>query len=116
MEPVIENVLENAASFTPPGGAIEVSLARDGDMAVIRIADRGPGVDPRHLRPCLRSLCVLSRDTSRRSAIAVATREAHQGLGLWIVKRNVEGLRGIVSAHNREGGGFEVAVRLRIKV
>jgi two-component system sensor histidine kinase ChvG len=30
LEPVIENLLENAASFTPKGGTIEVALERDG--------------------------------------------------------------------------------------
>jgi len=39
----------------------------------------------------------------------------HQGLGLWVVKRNIEGLGGDVSAHNRQGGGFEITVRLRVR-
>jgi two-component system sensor histidine kinase ChvG len=37
----------------------------------------------------------------------------HQGLGLWIVKRNVEALGGTVSARNRASAGFEVVVRLK---
>jgi len=115
MEPVVENLLENAASFTQKGGSIEASLAREGDMAVIRIADRGPGVDPRHLAH------VFDRYASYRAVPAsgneiLETVETHQGLGLWIVKRNVEGLRGSVSARNRDGGGFEVQLRLRVKV
>lgn len=115
MEPVVENLLENAASFTKKGGSIEASLARESDMAVIRIADRGPGVDPQHLAH------VFDRYASYRPVPVdgneiLETVEMHQGLGLWIVKRNVEGLRGSVSAKNRDGGGFEVQVRLRIKV
>jgi len=39
----------------------------------------------------------------------------HQGLGLWVVKRNIEGLGGSVLAHNRQGGGFEVTVRLQAR-
>jgi two-component system sensor histidine kinase ChvG len=46
----------------------------------------------------------------RNSATAA---EQHEGLGLWIVKRNVEGLGGTVTAHNRDGGGFEIVVDLR---
>ena len=113
MEPVIENLLENAASFSARGGTIEVNLAREGDRAVLRIADRGPGVDPRHLPH------VFDRYASYRTADdegdLLQTVETHQGLGLWIVKRNVEGLGGTVSAKNRDGGGFEVEVRLRIR-
>jgi two-component system sensor histidine kinase ChvG len=36
----------------------------------------------------------------------------HQGLGLWIVKRNIEGLGGSVTARNRTRGGFEVILCL----
>ncbi len=115
LEPVIENLLENAASFTAADGCIEVGLEREGGGAVIRIADRGPGIDPRHLAR------VFDRYASYRAAPEAGSDvldviEAHQGLGLWIVKRNIEGLGGTVSARNREGGGFEVEVRLRTNV
>jgi two-component system sensor histidine kinase ChvG len=113
MEPVIENLLENAASFTPAGGSIEVSLRRHGSQAVIRVADRGRGVDPAHL-PHIFDRYASYRDTKREAELLEAT-ETHQGLGLWIVKRNIEGLGGTVEARNREGGGFEVDVRLSIK-
>ena len=83
-------------------------------MAVVRVADRGPGVDPRHLNH------VFDRYTSYRVAPisngeTIEAVDTHQGLGLWIVKRNVEGLRGSVTAGNREGGGFAIEVRLRIR-
>lgn len=115
LEPVVENLLENAASFTSAGGCIEVRLARDGENAMILVADRGPGVDSRHLAR------VFDRYASYRAATSdvgaeLETLEAHQGLGLWIVKRNIEGLGGTVSARNRDGGGFEVEVRLRTSV
>ena len=114
MEPVIENLLENAASFTSAGGTIEVGLSRDGDLAVIRIADRGPGVKP-DLLPRIFDRYASYRET-RTGNEMLETLEAHQGLGLWIVKRNIEGLGGIVSARNREGGGFEIEIRLRSRV
>jgi two-component system sensor histidine kinase ChvG len=114
MEPVVENLLENAASFSPKGGTVEVTLDRDGKYARMRVGDRGPGLDPDRL------LRIFNRYVSYRSAAEDGTddlpaAECHQGLGLWIVKRNVEGLGGNVSARNREGGGFEVTVRLRVE-
>ena len=36
----------------------------------------------------------------------------HAGLGLWIVRRNVEALGGRVSAVNRIGGGLSVSIVL----
>ncbi len=114
VEPVIENLLENAASFTPVGGSIEVSLGREDDMAAIHVADRGPGVAPEHL-PRVFERYTSWRPPQEHCTEAIQAAEAHQGLGLWIVKRNVEGLGGRVRARNRDGGGFEVIVELRLE-
>ncbi len=114
IEPVIENLLENAASFTSSGGTIEVSVGREDGMAAIRVADRGPGVDPVHL-PHIFERYTSWRPARDDCAEAIQAAEAHQGLGLWIVKRNVDGLGGRVRAQNRDGGGFEVIVKLRLE-
>jgi two-component system sensor histidine kinase ChvG len=111
LEPVIENVLENAASFTPKFGTIEVSLKRDGQWVDVSVADRGPGVDPERL-PRIFSRYVTYRDGPDADGGNLPSTE-HQGLGLWIVKRNVEGLGGKVQAKNRDGGGFEITVSLQ---
>jgi two-component system sensor histidine kinase ChvG len=105
MEAVIENLLENAASFTPENGAIEVRLAKENDAACFRVMDRGPGVAPDVIGH------IFDRAASFRDPQSA---DAHQGLGLWIVKRNIEALGGSVIARNRENGGLEVAVRLQL--
>jgi len=115
MEVVIENLLENAASFTPENGEIEVTLRADRDFAHIRVADRGPGVDPVHLgRIFDRYVSYRVPSADRGEQLQAAS--YHQGLGLWIVKRNVEGLGGTVTARNRQGGGFEITVTLRTRL
>jgi two-component system sensor histidine kinase ChvG len=108
MEPVIENLLENAASFTPHGGIIEISLGREDGKACLRVLDQGPGVRPRQLPR------IFERNVSFRDDDDVEGDFAggHQGLGLWIVKRNVEGLGGSVTARNRTRGGFEAIICL----
>ncbi|GAA0529135.1 two-component system sensor histidine kinase ChvG [Rhizomicrobium palustre] len=108
LEPVIENILENAASFTPRFGTIEVYLEKRGDVVEVRVADRGPGVDPERLKRIFNRYITYRDD--KESGNLPSTE--HQGLGLWIVKRNVEGLGGKVVARNREGGGFEISVTL----
>ena len=77
MEPVIENLLENAASFTPENGVIEVRLAPDGGDACFSVMDRGPGVAAELLprifdrsasfRACARSRPRVKRTCSTRT-------------------------------------------------
>ncbi len=42
----INNIIDNAVSFSPPGGLVEIAAARVGDEVRIRIDDEGPGVPP----------------------------------------------------------------------
>ena len=44
LEQVLVNLLENAARYTPPGTPIDITAQREGEYAVIRVADNGPGL------------------------------------------------------------------------
>ena len=44
LERVIENLLDNAVSFSPPEGAIEVSLSRRNGSVDLAVLDSGPGI------------------------------------------------------------------------
>jgi two-component system sensor histidine kinase ChvG len=102
---VIENLLDNALSFTSPGTMIEVSVQRDGDAAALSVADRGPGIPPEHLER------VFDRFFSYRPGAARGA-GGHIGLGLALVKAIVEGRGGGVAAANRPDGGARVELRL----
>lgn len=107
IELVIENILDNAASFTPKDGSISVSLVRDGDTAKLTISDEGPGVSPDLLDR------IFDRYVSHRPASTGQSRAMvgdHFGLGLWIVRRNVEGVGGTVRAALRDPRGLAVSV------
>jgi two-component system sensor histidine kinase ChvG len=83
-------------------------LGREDGKACLRVLDQGPGVRPRQLPH------IFERSVSFREEAYVEMDFAgkHQGLGLWIVKRNIEGLGGSVMARNRTRGGFEVILCL----
>jgi two-component system sensor histidine kinase ChvG len=55
---------------------------------------------------------IIERNVSFRDGTDEDFAGGHQGLGLWIVKRNVEGLNGSVTARNLTRGGFEVIIAL----
>lgn len=42
---VLDNLLSNAVKFTPAGGSVRVSCARDGSRAVLAVGDSGVGFD-----------------------------------------------------------------------
>jgi two-component system sensor histidine kinase ChvG len=109
IEPVIENILENAASFTPAGKPVEVGLHAARGMACLTVRDHGPGVLPAFLPH------IFERGASfreRDEGAELGLKAGHQGLGLWIVRRNIEALGGSVEARNRAQGGFEIVICL----
>ncbi|MFD8725207.1 ATP-binding protein [Streptomyces sp. NPDC059629] len=45
----LDAVIDNAVKFTPQGGAVEVSVASDGDMRTVVVTDTGPGLTDEEL-------------------------------------------------------------------
>lgn len=109
LEIVLQNILENAISFTPPGSTIVVTLTQNENTIELQVDDEGPGIDPRKLdRVFERYFSLRPRQPSDEQVYAAG----HAGLGLWIVRRNVEALGGTVVAANRLGGGLSVTITL----
>ncbi|WP_440708290.1 sensor histidine kinase [Herbiconiux sp. YIM B11900] len=92
---VVANLLANARVHTPAGSTVRVSLAEQDQVAVMRIADDGPGIDPA-LTPTLFERFV--RGDASRSRHAGST-----GLGLAIVKAVVDAHGGEVRVQSVPG-------------
>lgn len=88
---VLTNLLSNAINYNRLNGTVEVRISRDGDQAVIAVADSGIGI-PQDRLPDLLKPFTRNRDSY------IASPEGF-GLGLSVV-------RSIVDAH---GGTFELA-------
>jgi len=101
---VLENLMDNAATFSPKGSYVTVSLSVAERVAVIEVADSGPGIPEAHLSR------VFDRFFTYRPDGDGASRSAHSGLGLSIVQSVVKNASGNVSAANRpqEGAAFRV--------
>ena len=111
LETVLENILDNAVSFSPRGGELSIALLRRGNVAEITVEDDGPGVPEEDLER------IFERQFSKRPDQADGeggNGTLHAGIGLWIVRRNVEAIGGSVHAENVAGGGL--ALHLRIPV
>jgi two-component system sensor histidine kinase MprB len=98
LERAVSNLLENAAKWSPPGGAVDVTLA-DG---VLRVRDRGPGVaeeDRAHV-------------FERFYRAADARSLPGAGLGLAIVKEVADAHGGRVAVEDVDGAGACFALTL----
>jgi two-component system sensor histidine kinase KdpD len=102
MEQVIENLLDNAAKYSPSGAPIEISVACVDGQALIRIADRGPGIPPQELDQIFNKFHRVKRSGQAKGL----------GLGLSICKGIVEAHQGRIWAENRPGGGSVFSVTL----
>ena len=102
---VAANLLNNAAKYTPEGGALHVSLQRQGDSAVLQVRDNGIGIGP-DLLPVVFDLFTQGQRTPDRA-------QGGLGLGLALVKKVVELHGGTVAAHSAgQGQGSTFTIRL----
>lgn len=108
LETVIENLLENAISFSPKASGIGVTLEARGRMAELVIADSGPGVAPENLQRIFERY-FSQRPHRNEDGDSEAT---HFGIGLWIARRNIEALGGKIRAENRLPHGLVMRVTL----
>ncbi|MCJ8157344.1 ATP-binding protein [Sphingomonas sp. LaA6.9] len=90
---VVENLLDNAVSFSPPGGLVRIDATRDDAAILLTVEDEGPGVPP-DMRDA-----IFRRFHSDRPESDGFGR--HSGLGLAIAKTIVEGHSGTITVHDR---------------
>ena len=82
----IDNIIDNAIGFSPPGGLVEIAASRVGDKVLIRVDDEGPGV-PSEAREA-----IFNRFHSVRPDGENFGR--HSGLGLAIARQLSRAQRG----------------------
>ena len=101
---VISNLLSNAFKYAA-GSRVDVGLVRDGDMAVLKIEDHGPGIPE----------TALERIFGRFER-AAPRNFGGMGLGLYVARELIAAHGGAIRARNRDGGGVTFEVRLPTEV
>ncbi|MEL6542195.1 MAG: stimulus-sensing domain-containing protein [Pseudomonadota bacterium] len=106
LERVVENLLDNAVSFSPPDAPIEVMIDNDGECVTLTVSDHGPGI-PEDAREKVfqrfHSIRPESEDFGN-----------HSGLGLAIARAIAEAHDGTLAAKPRADG--EPGARLRLRL
>jgi CheY-like chemotaxis protein len=102
---IVQNLLHNAAKFTPDGGRIVVAAAREGGDVVFRVRDNGVGMTPELLESAF--------ELFRQGQQAIDRPEGGLGVGLTLVDRLTTLHGGSVAARSEgPGRGSEFVVRL----
>jgi two-component system sensor histidine kinase ChvG len=91
---VVDNLIENARSFSPPGGTVRITCRRLKNIVEIIVDDDGPGVRPDALDK------VFERFYTDRPHQGFGQ---NSGLGLSISKQIVEAHGGAIWVENRAG-------------
>lgn len=105
---VVNNLVDNAIKFTPPGGTVTVSLTRGGTdgQAVLTVADTGTGVAPEDLPHLFERFYQGDKARPRRD------HKRGTGLGLSICQAIVEAHQGCIEVVSPPGQGTTFTVRL----
>ncbi|MDE2488690.1 MAG: sensor N-terminal transmembrane domain-containing protein [Alphaproteobacteria bacterium] len=90
---IFRNLIDNARSFSPPGGEVVVGLARAKGLVIATVSDSGPGIPPENLETVFERFY-----TSRPKGTAFG---GNSGLGLSIARQIAEAHGGHLKAANR---------------
>ena len=102
---VLDNLVSNALKFTPAGGTVSVTIARQAETAHIEISDTGVGIPEQELGELFNRFFRASTTASAPGT----------GLGLSIAESIVEAHGGTISVESEEGVGTTFSVDLPLQ-
>ena len=102
IEQALSNILSNAIKFTPKRGQIDVSLTETEGAVQVCVADNGPGIAKNEQARIFDKFYVVSDGRGL----------AGLGLGLYLVRQNVELHGGRVWVDSQEGQGATICFSL----
>jgi two-component system chemotaxis sensor kinase CheA len=123
----IESVEERRHAGKPPEGRLRLSAYHESNHVVLEVTDDGKGINPRRIRAValeknLLSEAELDRMTPREllaivmrpgfSTAARVTKTSGRGVGMDVVKKNVEKMNGTVEIESEVGVGTVVRIKI----
>jgi two-component system phosphate regulon sensor histidine kinase PhoR len=101
---ILDNLVDNALKYTPPGGRIGVRWYSEDSQVALEVADTGIGIPERDLPRIFERFYRVDKARSRQLG--------GTGLGLSIVKHLVQAMHGTVTAASELGKGTTFVIRL----
>ena len=104
LKQLVLNLVDNALTYTPPGGRVDLSLYVANGHAWLAVGDTGPGIPPAEVAHIFERFYRLDRARTRRSGGA--------GLGLAIARWIAEAHGGRIDVESTVGQGSTFTVVL----
>ena len=105
VEQVVQNLLSNAAKYSPPGSTVRVVVEQEGAEIRVRVLDEGIGLADESTDR-LFELFYRSPDATRQASGA--------GIGLFVCRQLIESMGGRIWARRRDGRGSEFGFALPV--
>lgn len=121
----LESTADRVAAGKSSVGHIQLKAYHMGSTIVIELNDDGAGIDPRKIRQkaiekeLISPDAVLTHEEALQlifapgfSTAAVLTEQSGRGVGMDVVKRNIDAMRGVVSIESTVGKGTNFKIKL----
>lgn len=96
---VLNNLINNAVTYSQSGGKVEVSIQSDGKQAVTSVVDNGPGI-PKEAQPK-----IFTKFFRVQGALDKSSNSQGSGLGLFISKSIIDLHKGQIWFESEPGKG-----------
>lgn len=104
LEQAVINLLDNAIKYSEPGRPVDVTVEETAAEVVIRVVDRGSGIEPQHLSRIFERFYRVDKARSRKLG--------GTGLGLAIAKHIVQAHGGTITVESTPGAGSTFSIHL----
>jgi signal transduction histidine kinase len=101
----VQQLLDNAIKFTPPGGSVTLRADREENLVRISVIDTGIGISPERQEEIFEPFHQLDSSSTRRFA--------GTGLGLSLVRKILEAHGAMLHINSQPGKGSQFAFVLR---
>jgi two-component system chemotaxis sensor kinase CheA len=123
----IETVTERRRLGKPPQGTLELEAYHESDHIVVEITDDGRGIDPKRIRAKALEKRMFEKEELDRmpddeviriimeagfSTAEKTTETSGRGVGMDVVRKNVERLNGMVDISSKVGKGTQMRIKI----
>ncbi len=105
LERVVANLVENAVAHSPDGSPVRVEAGEVGGVVLIRVIDRGRGIDPAERERVFRPFQRMDDSPSHGAGV---------GLGLAVARGFTRAMGGELTIDDTPGGGTTMVIELKV--